>query len=69
MLGVGVGLLIGLRTRKARPFLISITIGTFVDCFIGFFGPCRPLINDYNAAEKQYKLDLQEFNQKNPPPK
>ncbi len=59
MVGVGVGLLLGIRRRTLRPFVVAITLGTVTDFAIGYFGPCKKLTDEYKEAERLYKLSLE----------
>jgi hypothetical protein len=58
VLGVGVGMLLGLRTKSLRPFVVAITLGTGADFANGYLGPCKTLIEDYREADRVYKLSL-----------
>mmetsp|Transcript_156 Transcript_156/g.190 ORF Transcript_156/g.190 Transcript_156/m.190 type:complete len:116 (+) Transcript_156:152-499(+) len=56
IVGVLGGLAIFYKTRKMRHFAIAAGAGTFSDCFVGFYGNCRPLIAEYETAKTDYEL-------------
>lgn len=53
--GVGVGLALGLQRRNVRPFILAITFGTFGDWISGYYGPCRPAIEDFQRARSTFE--------------
>ena len=62
VLSVGIGLAVFMRTKSKRHFIYSISLGTFADLCVGFYGTCRPLREDFEAAKANYELVY-------PPPK
>lgn len=56
VLSVGIGLAVFMRTKSKRHFIYSISLGTFADLCIGFYGTCRPLREDFEAAKANYEL-------------
>jgi hypothetical protein len=56
VLSVGIGLAIFMRTKSKRHFIYSISLGTFTDLCVGFYGTCRPLREDFEAAKANYEL-------------
>lgn len=56
VVGVFAGLGIFFRTKVKRHFLIAVTFGTVADLFVGYYGTCRPLREDYEACRAAYDL-------------
>lgn len=54
--GVGVGMLFGLRQRSVRPFIVGVTVGTFADLVMGYYGPCKEHFDNLKEAQKAYEL-------------
>lgn len=52
--GVAVGTFLGVRKKNLRPFVYSITAGTFADLLYGYTGNCRAILDDYEKAKKSY---------------
>lgn len=52
--GLGLGLAVGIQKKSLRPFVIAVTAGTLGDWILGYTGPCRPMIQEYQAAKKAF---------------
>lgn len=56
VLSVGAGLAIFFRTKTKRHFVIAISVGTFADIVVGYYGTCKPQRLDYELAKADYEL-------------
>lgn len=54
--GVGIGMLLGIRQRSMRPFIVGVTAGTLADLVMGYNGPCKEHFEKLNEAQKAYEL-------------
>ena len=57
VLGVGTGLAICLRTKSKRHFVYATAIGTVSDLFVGYYGSCRPLREDYLKCKESFESE------------
>jgi hypothetical protein len=60
VLGVAIGVGFAFRNRGTgrniwRPFIISISVGSFTDLLYGYCGNCRILIEEYDAMKRIHK--------------
>ena len=55
VLGVGTGLALFLRTKVVRHFVIATAVGTCTDLFVGYYGTCRPLREDYLKCKENFE--------------
>jgi hypothetical protein len=49
--GVGVGLAMSIQRKNVRPFIMGVMFGTIGDFLNGYYGPCRELREDLEAAK------------------
>ena len=54
VVGVGVGLALGLRSKNIKPFLLATFTGTVGDYSYGLLYACKDVIEDYQKCKLEY---------------